>query len=158
MFIENLEKLKKSKDREEAMQLIRMNDYNLEYEKIEGSRLREYMRVRRSVLKRYPPTKVEAHIEALRRKESLRGIKEEAQKLVSVNRYIRFLLEEKKEPLDTLVDNLEYSEIYTGEANKNLEEERRRRMRCKSLKTVGKIILFGLLLIAFLKIGFIIIN
>lgn len=150
-FEENLNTLKRYKDleRKDILHLISLNDYNLEYEKVDQETLREYLKVRRAALQ----GSVHVHVEALRRKEALRSIREDAQRLITVNKYITHLIEEKKEPVDTLLSNLEYSGIFLEEGCNDLESLRRRKRRCSFLKKIFLLVI--LLLLTFKLASFI---
>lgn len=150
-FEENLNTLKRYKDleRKDIFHLISLNDYNLEYEKVDQETLREYLKVRRAALQ----GSVHVHVEALRRKEALRSIREDAQRLITVNKYITHLIEEKKEPVDTLLSNLEYSGIFLEEGCNDLESLRRRKRRCSFLKKIFLLVI--LLLLTFKLASFI---
>ncbi|EOB14371.1 hypothetical protein NBO_28g0010 [Nosema bombycis CQ1] len=126
-------------DKAKVKNLINLNDYNLEYHRVKKGVLDSYLHLRSSLLSKLSLPVLNLHLESLRRKNILLSIKEDAKKLITLNQYITHLIEEKKGPVDNLLDNLEYSEIYLKEASTELEKEIERKKKRRWIKRVMKV-------------------
>jgi hypothetical protein len=128
--------LKDSIPYKELEYLINMNDELVDCTRIDEESLSEYISIRR----KYKESVLDGsrHVEALRRKNMLENIEEDTEYLVRLNEYIRVVLEEKEKPLDSLVSNLEYSEAYLAESNRQMEAYKNRRFRCTGIKKIFK--------------------
>lgn len=132
----------------EMHSLINSNDKLVETGNINNKILSQYIDERRECINIF----VTKQMEALRRKNALQNIEEDAEHFIRLNEYIKILLEENANPVDNLLCNLENSEIYLEESNKNLERYKKRWLKCSTLKKIGRILLLLIFVLYLCKI------
>ncbi|EQB59901.1 hypothetical protein NAPIS_ORF02527 [Vairimorpha apis BRL 01] len=133
--------------------LIQINDDLISCSTINQNLINDYIKLKQKFRRIYEDKKlveIEKHKHSLIRQQKIKDIKNDAEYLVHLNQYIGLVIEEANMPIDNLISNVDSTQTYLVNTNRELRQYKNRWFNCALLRKWGKV--FGLVICGILLV------